>query len=132
MEKGSVPMILVNVDFITYPFVQYPTLEVFLDHLDIDEPLWHWWEIFFLPLQRLGVRTLDDMEIISPGVIFVFCRLNPIAIMDLYIHVVDTIDALHHSHSIGGAWRIILSEVRYLINLAHCTDNATLQQEANI
>ena len=132
MEKGSVPTILVNVDFITYPFVQYPTLEAFLDHLDIDEPLWHWQEIFFLPLQRLGVRTLDDMEIVSPGVIFVFCRLNPIVIMDLYVHVVDTIDALHRSHGIGGAWRIILSEVRYLINLAHCTDNATLQQEANI
>ena len=117
MAKGSAPTILVNVEFTTYPFIQYPTLEVFLDRLDIDEPLWHWRETFFLPLQRLGVRTLDDMAIISPGFIFVFCKLNPIAIMDLYVHVVDTIDALHHSHGISGTWRIILSEVRYLINL---------------
>ena len=117
MAKGSVPTILVNIEFNTYPFVQYPTLEAFLDRLDIDKPSWHWREIFFLPLQRLGVRTLDDMMIVSPEAIFVFCKLNPIAIMDLYIHVVDTIDALHHSHGISGAWRIILSEVRYLINL---------------
>jgi len=103
MAKGSVPTILVDIDFITYPFVQYPTLEVFLDRLDIDEPLWHWREIFFLPLQRLGVRTLDDMTIISPEAIFVFYKLNPIAIMDLYVHVVDTIYALHRSHGISGA-----------------------------
>ena len=102
-ETGSIPMILVNVDFITYPFVPYLTLEAFLDGLDINEPLWHWREVFLLPLQRLGVKTLDDMTIISPEAIFVFCKLNPIAIMDLYVHVVDTIDALHRSHGIRGA-----------------------------
>lgn len=102
MAKGSAPTILVNVDFITYPFVQYPTLEAFLDSLDVDKPSWHWREIFFLPLQRLGVKTLDDMTIISPETIFVFCKLNPIAIMDLYVHVVHTVDALHRSHGISG------------------------------
>ena len=110
-------MILINVDFITYPFVQYPTLEAFLDRLDIDEPLRHWREVFLLPLQRLGVRTLDDMTIVSPEAIYVFCKLSPIAIMDLYVHVVETIDALHCSHGISGAWRTIISKVNYLFNL---------------
>ena len=103
MANGSAPTILVNVEVITYPFVQYPALEAFLDRLNIDEPLCHWRETFFLPLQWLGVHTLDDMTIVSPEAIFVFFKLNPIAIMDLYVHVVNTIDALHRSHGISGA-----------------------------
>jgi len=103
MGNRSALTILVNVEIITYPFVQYPALEVFLDHLDIDEPGWHWQETFFLPLQWLGVHTLDDMMIVSPEAIFVFFELNPIAIMNLYVHVVNTIDALHCSHGISGA-----------------------------
>ena len=103
MENRSAPTILVDVEFIAYPFVQYPTLEAFLDRLDIDEPLYHWREIFFLPLQRLGVRTLDDMTIVSPEAIYVFCKLNPFVIMDLYVHVVNAINALHRTHGISGA-----------------------------
>jgi len=103
MENRSAPTILVNVEITTYLFVQYPALEAFLDRLNIDEPGWHWRETFFLPLQWLGVHTLDDMTIISPEAIFVFFELNLIAIMNLYVHVVNTIDALHRSHGISGA-----------------------------
>ena len=49
------------------------------------------------------VRTLDDMTIVSPEAIYVFCKLNPFAIMDLYVHVVNAINALHRTHGISGA-----------------------------
>lgn len=117
MATAEESTILVNVELETYPSIQYPTLAEFLDRLDNEEPLRHWRERFFWPLRRLGVRTLDDMAIVSPESIFVFYGLNPIAIMDLYVHVVDTIDGLHRDHGIStSALNGDLSRVRKVVN----------------
>ena len=86
--------VLTNVEIETDPSVSYPTLEVFMAKLNNEEPTRRWSEIFLAPLRWMGVRTLDDMCIVSPGSLSVFFNLSPIMIMDLYVHVIDTIIAL--------------------------------------
>jgi hypothetical protein len=98
MSSPSVTSILVNVDIETYPLIPYPTIQAFLDDLHDREPLQWWPEVFLKPLTTLGVRTLDDIAIVSPESIFVFYKINPIAIMDFYVHVTKTIDVLHHTY----------------------------------
>lgn len=98
----SLVEVLANVEIETHPgCIQYPSLWDFLKTLDNDAPGYDWLKRFFQPLTRMGVRTLDDMCIVSPESLHVFCGLPPIAVMDFYAHVVDAIEILHCSRNQG-------------------------------
>jgi hypothetical protein len=85
--------ILMDVEIETDASVSYPTLEAFMAKLENEEPTRRWSETFLAPLRWMGVRTLDDMCIVSPESLSGFFNLSPIMIMDLYVHVVNTITA---------------------------------------
>lgn len=42
----------------------------------------------------MGVRALDDMELVTLESLHVFFQLPPIAIMDFFAHVHDTIECI--------------------------------------
>ncbi|KIK36229.1 hypothetical protein CY34DRAFT_94737 [Suillus luteus UH-Slu-Lm8-n1] len=89
--------ILIDFEIETDPSITYPTLEAFMGQLNNDEPARQWPELFLTPLKRMGVRTLDDiidMCIVSPKSLHIFYNLCPMMIMDFYVHVIDTINAL--------------------------------------
>ncbi|KAG1843506.1 hypothetical protein C8R48DRAFT_667610 [Suillus tomentosus] len=86
--------ILTNVEIEIDPSISYPTLEVFLAKLDNEEPARRWSEIFLPPLRWMGVRTIDDMCIVSPESVSGFFNLSPIMVMDLFVHVVDAVFVL--------------------------------------
>jgi len=90
------PSILV--DYEITPSTQvasYPLLEDFLVNLDLLEPHRGWTAQFLIPLRKMGVSALDDMDLVTPESLYVFFRLPPIAIMDLFAHVHDTIQRIH-------------------------------------
>ncbi|KIK36185.1 hypothetical protein CY34DRAFT_94853 [Suillus luteus UH-Slu-Lm8-n1] len=87
-------VLLIDVEIETNPSVSYPTLEDFMGQLNSDEPGRRWPELFLTPLKLMGVRMLDDMCIVSPKALHIFYQLPPMMIMDLYVHVIDTINAL--------------------------------------
>lgn len=86
--------ILTDVEIETDPSISYPTLEVFMAKLDDEEPGRRWSEIFLRPLRWMGVRTIDDMCIVSPESLSGFFNLSPIMVMDFYVHIVDALFAL--------------------------------------
>ncbi|KIK35838.1 hypothetical protein CY34DRAFT_95408 [Suillus luteus UH-Slu-Lm8-n1] len=86
--------ILIDVEIETDPSVSYPTLEAFMMKLEHEEPVRRWSEIFLHPLRMMGVRTLDDMCIVSPESLAGFFNLSPFMIMDFYVHVIDTMAVL--------------------------------------
>ena len=92
------PSILVDYE-ITWPptleVASCPTLEDFLAKLDLLEPHRGWTAQFLIPLRRMGVSALDDMDLVTPESLYVFFRLSPIAIMDLFAHVDDMIQRIH-------------------------------------
>ena len=115
--------ILTDVEIETDPSVSYPTLETFLAKLENEEPARRWSEIFLAPLRWMGVRTLDDMCIVSPKSLSGFFNLSPIMIMDLYVHVIDTIIALQSKKIKTGE-----SEVRKSNSQgALCTERSKFQ-----
>jgi hypothetical protein len=79
----------------TDPSISYPTLEVFMAKLDEEEPAQRWSETFLSPLIWMGVRTIDDMCIVSPESLSGFFNLSPIMVMDFFVHVVDAVSKLH-------------------------------------
>ncbi|KAG2754553.1 hypothetical protein P692DRAFT_201861495 [Suillus brevipes Sb2] len=83
--------ILTDVEIETDPSISYPTLEVFMAKLDDEEPGRRWSEIFLPPLRWMGVKTIDDMCIVSPKSLSGFFNLSPIMVMDLYVHIVDAV-----------------------------------------
>ena len=89
--------ILVNYE-ITWPsdrVTSYPLLEDFLVELDLLEPHRGWTAQFLIPLRRMGVSSLDDMDLVMPESLYIFFRLSPIAIMDFFAQVDDTIQRIH-------------------------------------
>jgi hypothetical protein len=86
--------ILIDVEIETDPSIPYPTLEAFMEQLSNDEPARQWPELFLTPLKLMGVKTLDDMCIVSPESLHIFYNLCPLMIMNFYVHVIDTINAL--------------------------------------
>ena len=101
MAQPHLPSILV--DYEITPSAQaasYPLLEDFLEELDLLEPHRGWTEHFLIPLRRMGVSTLDEMDLVTPESLYVFFRLPPIAIMDLFSHVDDTIQHIHWSRCV--------------------------------
>lgn len=80
-----------------HPYIEYPSLESFLESLDNVELNQHWSEHFLTPLTRMGVQSLDDITLVTPESIHVFFKLPPIAIMDLFSHVLKAIHAIHRA-----------------------------------
>ena len=72
--------------------ISYPLLEDFLVKLELLELHRGWTIKFLIPLRRMGVRALDDMELVTLESLHVFFQLPPIAIMDFFAHVHDTIE----------------------------------------
>ena len=96
MQTPPQPSILI--DYEITPSTQvafYPLLEDFLAKLDLLEPHRGWTTQFLIPLRSMGVTSLDDMDLVTPESLYVFFRLPPIAIMDLFAHVDDTIQRIH-------------------------------------
>jgi hypothetical protein len=94
LSLSAASSILIDVEIETDLSVSYPTLEAFLTKLENEEPVRRWSEIFLHPLKKMGVRTLDDMCIVSPESLAGFFDLSPIMIMDFYVHVIDTMAVL--------------------------------------
>ena len=91
---------ILQVDFeieIFTPHVLYPSLHDFLEKLDSAEPHRGWSKLFLVPLTRLGVRHLDDMELVSPEYLYILYKLPPIIVMDFFSRIHDTIQTIHHA-----------------------------------
>ncbi|KAH7917778.1 hypothetical protein BV22DRAFT_1135125 [Leucogyrophana mollusca] len=98
MPSVGSPSILAEIELETYPDIMYPTLEAFIARLDDEHPSQGWGEWFYKPLVSMWVRTLNDMldtVIISPESLFVFHQICPFMIMDFFVHVAETLDAIH-------------------------------------
>ncbi|KAH7904436.1 hypothetical protein BJ138DRAFT_1106830 [Hygrophoropsis aurantiaca] len=74
----------------------------FMTKLHNLEPARHWLDKFFDALELMDVETLDELEVISPEVLFFFCQLCPIMIMDFYVHVVQAVDEIHTAYDSGA------------------------------
>ena len=97
-QPVQTPQPSILVDYEITPSAQvasYPLLEDFLAKLDLLEPHRGWTAQFLIPLRRMGVSALDDMDLVTPESLYVFFRLPPIAIMDLFAHMHDTIQRIH-------------------------------------
>lgn len=90
--------ILTNLELETDPHISYPSINDFLAELEKAEPRRGWIEKFLHPLISLGVRTVDDIEIISPECLTVFHRLCPLMVMDFFVHIISYLDEAGHSH----------------------------------
>jgi hypothetical protein len=90
------PSILTNLEVETHSNVSYPSIDDFLAKLDKAEPRRGWIEKFLHPLTSLGVRTLDDIEVISPECLTVFHRICPLMVMDFYVHIISYLDEAGH------------------------------------
>jgi hypothetical protein len=86
--------ILTDLKLEIHPYISYPSINEFLADLEKMEPRRGWIRIFDGPMTSMGVRTLDDMEIITPEWLTVFYRLCPVMVMDLYVHIADCFDKL--------------------------------------
>ena len=96
--------ILVDFEIETFtPHVLYPSLHDFLAKLDSAEPHRNWLKLFLVPLTRLGVRHLDDIELVSPEYLYILYKLPPIIVMDFFSHIHDTIQTIHHARPLVEA-----------------------------
>jgi hypothetical protein len=95
---ANASILLGNFEIQTYhPYIEYPSTKSFLKTLDNIEPSRRWSEQFLTPLTRMGVECLDDISIVTPESLHVFFGLPPIAIMDLFSCIFDTIRAIHRA-----------------------------------
>ena len=98
MQAQHTETIFIDEEIITFPHIlRYPSIEEFLVNLDPIEPHWHWSKQFLVPLRKMGVQTLDDIDMAMPECLYVFFKLPPIPIMDLFEQVHDSIESIHHN-----------------------------------
>ena len=89
------PSILVDYEITPSPhYTDYPVLEDFLEKLDLLEPHRDWSARFLIPLRRMGVTALDDMDLVTPESLHVFFGLPPITIMDFFAHANDMVQSI--------------------------------------
>ncbi|KAG6369943.1 hypothetical protein JVT61DRAFT_13330 [Boletus reticuloceps] len=81
-----------------YPYIIYPSTHTFLEVLDQAEPHWHWSKQFRVPLTRMGVKSLDDIDLVTLESLHLFFALPPVLIMDFFSWALETIQAHHQSH----------------------------------
>ena len=118
--------ILVDFEIKTFsPYICYPSLQDFLARLDDAEPHCCWSERFLEPLTRMGVEYLDDIDLVTPECLYIFYRLPPVMIMDLFARILETIQTIHQSRPLvdvqnrkrGVCGCVHKSTDRYIINL---------------
>jgi hypothetical protein len=90
--------ILIDLELEMNPNISYPSINDFLAELHKAEPRRGWVEKFLRPMTALGVRTLDDLEIVSPECLTVFYRLCPLMVMDFFVYVVNYLDLDEAGH----------------------------------
>ncbi|KAG1846260.1 hypothetical protein F4604DRAFT_1688466 [Suillus subluteus] len=90
--------ILTDLEFEIHPDISYPSIGEILADLEKMEPRRGWIRIFHGPMTSMGVRTLDNMEIITPACLTVFHRLCPVMVMDFYVHIANCFDKLEASN----------------------------------
>jgi len=91
--------IIADVELQIHTCICYPSIKQFLAQLEEVEPRRFWVKKFLGPLTSMGVRTLDDMEIVSPESLVVLYRLCPLMVMDFYIHVIQGLDESYSAFS---------------------------------
>ena len=97
MQAQHTETVFVDEEIITFsPHILYPSVEEFLANLDRVEPHRYWSRQFLVPLKEMGVQTLDDIDMATPESLYVFFKLPPIPIMDLFERVHDSIESIHH------------------------------------
>ena len=89
--------ILDNEEIVTFWHILYPSLESFLEELDHIEPHQNWSKQFLVPLRRMGVQSLGDMDMVTPESVHIFFKLLPIPIMDLFVRVHDIVETIHRT-----------------------------------
>jgi hypothetical protein len=94
--------ILADVELQIHTCICYPSIKEFLTQLGEMEPRRFWVKKFLGPLTSMGVRTLDNMEIVSPESLVVLHRLCPLMVMDFYIHVIKGLDESHSASFLAG------------------------------
>lgn len=87
--------IISNVEFETHPCSSYPSIEEFLINLESVEPRRQWVKKFLRPVTAMGVRTLDDIEMVSPDSLTILYKLCPLMVMDFFVHVINSLDEIH-------------------------------------
>jgi hypothetical protein len=92
--------IISDVEIETHLCSSYPSIEEFLINLERAEPRRQWVKKFLGPVTSMGVRTLDDMEIVSPESLTIFHKLCPLMVMDFFVHVINSLDEIHARDSI--------------------------------
>lgn len=91
--------ILIDFEIETFPlYISYPSLQDFLANLDCAEPHYQWSKKFLRPLTSMGVKSLDDIDLVTPESLYVFHRLPPIMIMDLFTRILEVINTIHQAH----------------------------------
>ena len=70
----------------------------FLETLDHAEPHRRWSEYFRIPLMRMGVDCLDDIDLVTPECLHLFFGLPPILIMDFFSRILETIQGIHQAY----------------------------------
>lgn len=86
------------------PYISYPSLQDFLAGLDDAEPHCCWSENFLGPLTRMGVQSLDNIDLATPESLYVFHRLPPIMIMELFIHILEVVQSIHQAYWRAVGW----------------------------
>lgn len=89
--------ILDNDEMATFRHILYPSLESFFQELDHIEPHQNWSKQFLVPLRRMGVESLGDMDMVTPESLHIFFKLPPVSIMDLFVRVHDIIESIHRT-----------------------------------
>ncbi|KAL4068795.1 hypothetical protein V8B97DRAFT_1872863, partial [Scleroderma yunnanense] len=89
--------ILDSKEIVTFQHMLYPSLESFLKELDHTKPHQKWSKQFLEPLRRMEVESLGDMDMVTPESLYIFFKLPPVLIMDLFVQVYDVIKSIHHT-----------------------------------
>ena len=87
--------ILNNEEIVTFRHILYPLLESFLEELDHIKLHQNWSKRFLVPLRRMGVQSLGDMDMATPESLHIFFKLPPVLIMDLFVWVNNIIESIH-------------------------------------
>jgi hypothetical protein len=94
--------IVTDLEIESYPSFSYPSLKEFLARLDKEEPRRAWSEIFIGPLTSMGVRNIDEIEIVSPESLIILHKLCPLMVMDFFVFIIDHLDAIHAAGGRGS------------------------------
>ena len=89
--------ILDNEKIVTFRHILYPSLESFLEELDHIELHQNWSKQFLVPLRRMGVQSLSDMDMVTPESVRIFFKLLPVSIMDLFVRVHNIVETIHRT-----------------------------------